>query len=79
MTTAPRSVLPRGAAKSPPTDRPMWVPPYRSTTLSLALLSATSADRCDSAGVSRVNEVENAKTSGRTPFCRNAAARIRCR
>jgi len=41
--------------------------------------NATSAERCDSTAVSRVSEVENAKTSGRILFCRRAAARMRCR
>ena len=79
ITTAPRSALPCGAASSPPTHRPRCVPPYRSTTFALARASATSAERCDNAGVSRVSDVENANTSGRMPFWRNAAARMRCR
>jgi hypothetical protein len=35
--------------------------------------------RCDSTGVSLVNDVENANTSGATVLRCSAAARIRCR
>jgi hypothetical protein len=59
--------------------RPMNVPPYRSVTFSLARSSATSAERWDSTGVSRVSDVENANTSGRTPARRSTVARIKCR
>ncbi|OCB64177.1 hypothetical protein A5677_09505 [Mycobacterium malmoense] len=78
ITTAPRRALPCGGDSSVATLRPMDVPPYRSVTLALARASATSADRCASTAVSRVSDVENAKTSGRVPGWRDTAL-IRCR
>ena len=50
ITTAPRNALPCEAETSSPTQRPRCVPPYRSVTFALARASATSAERCDSAG-----------------------------
>ena len=79
ITTAPRSALPRGWRSSAETDRPRCVPPNRSPTLALARARATSAERWDNAGVSRVSDVANANTSGRIPDWRSAAARIKCR
>ena len=52
------------------------MPPNRSVTCSPASATAAAAEWCESAGVSRVSEVEKANVSARRV---RANARIRCR
>ncbi len=75
-STPPRTTLPCRDRSSSARQRARWVPPNRSTTCEPACATAADGDRCASAGVSRVSDVENAKVSA----CRvRAKTRIRCR